>query len=190
MHQPFLQRHPQLVGWVQADYLVALSTEERFLGRDDLERWPWEERVELERAVFADGEEGYEVLAGFIAVAHAMIEACLAHNAILVLAFVQRWIDAAQQSDEAEHDWRRGWERQLVDNPTIAWELEHSRETLLKRAGLTAEQREVYRRALDGESVREIARALGVNRRTVREWVEEGTQRLRTLRADYRAAAS
>lgn len=200
MRQPFLQRYPELIsglpedrvlsivreytrlvtnragpeptaaGWVAAHSVVALD--ETNLPLSD--RWPWEERVEID----VDGD----VLRGDIAVAAALVEAVLATNPTLVMALLERWIDEGRHADDAERDWRLGWERQLEANPAIAWELERSPEALLERAGLSAAAREVYRRALAGESARDIATAAGVARSTVRRWIDEGTLKLQLLR--------
>lgn len=179
MRQPFQQRYPELVVTctvIQVDQVIAPA-----LGAPGEDRWPWEEPVEVD----LDGD----VERGDIAVAWALCEATLARNPVLILGLLQRWMDAAEAADDAERNWRRGWERQLDANPAIAWALEQSPAAVLKRAGLNDSERDVFRRGwLEGESPRAIARDLGVSASTIRGWLEQGARRVQALRADLAVA--
>jgi hypothetical protein len=121
------------------------------------------------------GNEAFDwtVLAGFHAVAEALVEAEVAHNMSLVESRIEDWISKAQGAIAADHDWHQGWARSLAANPAITRALERGPEELFDRAGLTVPQRIAMRlRMRDDRSGREIAIELRISESAFRDRIE------------------
>jgi len=133
------------------------------------------------------GNEAFDwtVVAGFHAVAEALVEAEVAHNMSLVESRIEGWISKAQGAIAADHDWHQGWARSLAANPAITRALERGPEELFDRAGLTDLQRVALRlRMRDDRSGREIALELRISEDAFRTRIERAAVAILNLGSD------
>lgn len=133
------------------------------------------------------GDEAYDwtVVAGFHAVAEALVEAEVAHNMALVETRIEGWIATAQDALNADHDWHQGWAKSLAANPAITRALERGPEELFDRAALTDPQRIAMRlRMRDDRSGSEIAVELHISESAFRDRIENAAAAILNLGSD------
>lgn len=185
---PFYQRFPQLTSPSATGRFASAVSETEGSGYVALwlaileepaaltpKQWVTQQRVRI---------DGDQVLEGQVAVAAVIVDAALAHNPTLVAEAWARWEAEKSASDDDEGDWRRHYDQELQANATIAFDLERSREQLLKRAGLDEKHRQVMRLYLEEHPTRQIAALMLTSQSNVRRWLDEARTALQGLRRD------